>query len=211
MTLKLTTLALVALVGASQAHATDFMLSLTGTTSNFSENTSRSGGLEYDDFYLALDGLDSSNAITVSQGDTIESTVNLDNLYLIPASQQHTDFLQYLTSSTFPSEKTGVSGTFSLYNQGVEVASFGYGSTSSNILSSYAALFPPANGALLFNSFTNDLTIDTLATPATLDGSAFNYTLVNNAVPEPASWALMLVGFGMMGALARRRTARAAL
>jgi len=31
--------------------------------------------------------------------------------------------------------------------------------------------------------------------------------LVNGAVPEPASWALMLVGFGVIGAVTRRREA----
>ena len=39
------------------------------------------------------------------------------------------------------------------------------------------------------------------------------YTLVlspgiSNGVPEPATWAMMLVGFGAVGALARRRRAR---
>ena len=39
---------------------------------------------------------------------------------------------------------------------------------------------------------------------AVLDGVSLN------AVPEPATWALMLVGFGMVGAAARRRTVRVA-
>ena len=35
------------------------------------------------------------------------------------------------------------------------------------------------------------------------DSTGVNYTLTS--VPEPASWALMIVGFGMVGAAARRR------
>lgn len=33
------------------------------------------------------------------------------------------------------------------------------------------------------------------------------FALASAAVPEPASWALMIVGFGLVGAAARRRTA----
>lgn len=36
------------------------------------------------------------------------------------------------------------------------------------------------------------------------DSTGFNFVLTN-AVPEPASWALMIAGFGLAGAAARRR------
>ena len=135
----------------------------------------------------------------------INSTVTLDQSYTIPASQLHTDFLQYFFGSNFPNENTGVDGTFTLYNQGSVVATYGYGSTTSNALASYAALFPPLNGAVTFDSFTNVFTIDTLATPATIDSSAFEYALVSPGVPEPATWGLMIVGLGLAGGAMRRR------
>lgn len=210
MTLRLKALALAAvLAGANQAHANTFTISLSGDTSQFAEQMSNSGGLHFDDFSLTLSGLDSSNAITVSKGDTVDSTVNLNAIYTIPASAKDTYILHYLTSSTFPSENSGVDGTFTFFDLGVPVASFGYSSTTSSQLSSFAVLFPPNNGAIAFDSFTNDFSINTLATPATLDGSSFEYDLVSNA-PEPAAWALMLVGFGLVGALTRRRAAGAA-
>ena len=40
------------------------------------------------------------------------------------------------------------------------------------------------------------------------DSTAINVTLT--AVPEPASWALMIAGFGLVGVAARRRAAAAA-
>ena len=45
------------------------------------------------------------------------------------------------------------------------------------------------------------------------DDSAFGaqMTLLAGAVPEPASWALMITGFGLIGAAARTRRTRAAL
>jgi hypothetical protein len=36
------------------------------------------------------------------------------------------------------------------------------------------------------------------------------FALPAAAVPEPASWALMVGGFGLVGVVARRRAARAA-
>lgn len=42
------------------------------------------------------------------------------------------------------------------------------------------------------------------------DSTGFNFTLTRQeagAVPEPASWAMMILGFGMAGAVARRRAA----
>lgn len=44
------------------------------------------------------------------------------------------------------------------------------------------------------------------------DGAAFgNVTSLSGAVPEPASWALMIVGFGLVGGALRRRSGQAAL
>jgi hypothetical protein len=36
----------------------------------------------------------------------------------------------------------------------------------------------------------------------------FSYNSVDNAVPEPATWALMIAGFGLAGASMRRRTSQ---
>ena len=40
--------------------------------------------------------------------------------------------------------------------------------------------------------------------PRNFNGS-ITYTIGAGAVPEPASWALLLAGFGLTGAMARRR------
>jgi len=85
------------------------------------------------------------------------------------------------------------------------VASFSYSSTTSNQLASYAANFPPANTGFTFDSFTNVATINTLATPATVDGSYFFYDLVSSAAPEPAAWMVMILGIGGVGAAAREQ------
>ena len=189
--------AILVLGAASASQATTFTLNLTGDPTTFSESKFRFNHAKYDQFSLNLSGLDSSNAITVSQGDEIDNTVTLTASYTIGSANDHTDILQYLFGSSFPSENTGVNGTFNFYNAGNLVASFGYGSTTSDALSAYAAPHHPNNPPFTFDSFTNNFTVNTLATPATVDSSFFTYALVS--VPEPGTWAMMLLGIGALG------------
>jgi hypothetical protein len=201
----------VVALAAGQAQATTFTDNLSGLVSNFTEQQFNFNGDHYQRFILPLSGLDSSNAFTVSQGDMIDSTVTLDQPYTIPTSQLYTNILEIHTGSAFPNENTAVDGTFTFFLAGSPVATFTYISTTSDQLASYTANFPPNNGAFTWDSFTNDFTIDTLATPATLDGSYFFYDLVSSAVPEPAAWAMMLLGFGLIGGAVRARTKAASL
>lgn len=201
-----TALLSTALAFAGQAHAATFALDLTGNVAEFSNFQQDAFGLHFDRYFLNLHGLDDSNAITVSQGDEINAVVTLDQLLTIPLSQVRTDLLQYLFGNGFSGAGTAVSGTFNFYDGATLVNSFGYSSSTSSQLASFAVAFPPNNAPFSFDSFTNDLTIDVLDQPATLNATAFNYNLVSNAVPEPASWALMMGGFGLVGAAMRRRT-----
>lgn len=41
-----------------------------------------------------------------------------------------------------------------------------------------------------------------------IDGFKFKDLSVNSAVPEPATWAMMIIGFGMVGSAMRRRTVK---
>ena len=203
--------ALATVMLAGQAQAASFDLNLSGSTSGFSESQSDFAGLHFDAFDQPLSGLDGTNAITISQGDLINATVTLDGPYTIPASQVRTDLLLYLFGSTFPVEDTAVSGTMTFFNGGATVGVFNFSSSTSSQLASFAALFPPENGAITFDSFRDNLTVDSLATPATLDGATFRYDLVSTAAPEPQSWALMMVGVGGMGAALRTRRRKASV
>lgn len=198
-----TAVAAAAAIGAS-AHAATYDLNLSGSIANFQTYTFSGGGVLYNEHYLPLTGLDSSNAINVVQGDTINATVTFDQPLLMPASAMRTDVLLFLTGSAFPSQNTGVSGTFTLYDGASVVGGFGYYSTTSNQLSNYAALFPPYNGAYTITSFTDDFTVASLPTPATLDGAAFDYTLVSS-IPEPGAWMMLILGLGLIGFATRRR------
>jgi hypothetical protein len=203
---KLGVLSALAIVtaAAQPGQAASFSLDLSGNVANFVNFQAACCGFKFNEFSLDLTGLDATNAITVSQGDTIHSLVTLDQAYTIPMSPDRTDLLLYLGGSAFPSEDTAVQGTFTFFNGAVEVASFGFNSSTSTQLSAFSALFPPNNTALTFDSFTNDLTITNLLQPATLDSANFTYSL-DTAVPEPAAWAMMLCGFGVIGTAMRGR------
>ena len=71
--------------------------------------------------------------------------------------------------------------------------------------------------SLIEFSFTRNLADVVQANVATPGGDGNDYngnfriSSVAGAVPEPASWALMIVGFGMVGVSARRRKASTAV
>jgi hypothetical protein len=192
---------------SGQAQAASFSLNLTGNVANFSNSQFDFGGLHFNNFGLSLSGLDSSNAFTVAQGDEINSTVTLDQLYTISTSIVRTDLLQFFFGSGFSGAGTQVISQLDFFNGATLVNSFSSTSSTSGALATFAAVFPPDNGAFTFDSFTNHVVIDILDQPATLGASSFNYSLVSNAaVPEPASWALMILGFGLVGSAMRRRS-----
>ena len=194
---------------AGGAEAAVHTLSLTGTVANGNFSSQDIGPTHFDQWVLSLSGLDSLNAITVAQGDTINATIILDQLFTVPASVDLTTFAFILGGAGFPAGNTGTTGSFNFFN-GLTLVKFGAGgaSTSGQIASS-VAFFPPDNGAFTFDSLTTSFEITELSGPASLDYSLITYTLFspNGAVPEPATWAMMIIGFGGVGAMVRRRRA----
>jgi hypothetical protein len=202
--------AIVATTVATAAEAT-VTISLTGDIADFTQSQLSWGGLLFDEYYMPLSGLDATNAFTVDVGDTIDATVTLDQAFTMPASLVRTDFLLYLTGSSFPAGETGVHGTIALFNGSSQVFSTPYWSSTTGQLASFGAFFPPDNAAYTFDSFTVETTIDKLDAPGIIDHAGFEYALVSNvgAVPEPSVWAMLLVGFGMIGLALRLKDRRA--
>lgn len=61
-------------------------------------------------------------------------------------------------------------------------------------------------------SFVGTGDVETIRLAATVPGNGgvfFDDVSVSGVVPEPATWALMIGGFGLAGALLRRRRAMA--
>jgi len=70
-------------------------------------------------------------------------------------------------------------------------------------LDHWGALFMTASGTE-YNLYSNSMT--QFALDASVNGSFTTTSLGTAAVPEPASWAMMLGGFGLVGGAMRRRS-----
>ncbi len=192
-----------ALALAGSAHAAVFNLNLTGTISNGNFSNQTIGATHYDQWFLGLDGL---TPFQIAVGDTVNATVTLDHSFTVPASVQLTTFTFFLFGNSFPAIPTGTSGVAQTFvDAGTPTTSTCGATTTSSQLA--AGCVYPSGVPITFDTFSTSFTIDTLATQADIDRSAILYTLFSPAaaVPEPASWALMLVGFGLVGAAMRRR------
>ena len=103
---------------STASKATTINLSLNGDTGAFAEFQYDVFGLHFQDFFLPLTGLDAGNAVTVSQGDTVHSTITLNGEYTIPASIVWTGILTHLMGTSFPLESTRLLGTYTFYDHG---------------------------------------------------------------------------------------------
>ena len=108
-----------------------------------------------------------------------------------------------------------IPGLFSV-NSGTTTFSYSAGPTNrlngdvapggcSNCLSNITGQVP--GPAFRFDQLFLTESIDALEAPFTIGQSTISYQLREpfNAVPEPAAWALMLTGFGLVGSAMRRR------
>lgn len=168
-------------VGASAPQLTSIAVDVTGGTSNYQFYTI-TGGIGANTGNAGAWTLrDTFTGITGTNGSSLVGNGTLQLLDITDlALAANTTYGLYVTA-------TPGSGVFTRYTNlalGSTVASNG----DLSIMSGYG------QGALFGN---------------TNNGRAFNGTLTytGGAVPEPASWALMIGGFGLVGASMRRRRA----
>lgn len=76
---------------------------------------------------------------------------------------------------------------------------------------SYGANYCPFNSmSIAFSGVAKSVVFGGPSNSQVFDDFTFGSTVVGGDVPEPASWAMMIVGFGLMGATLRRRRSVAA-
>lgn len=210
----------LAIAFSSGALAASYNVTLSGDPIGASVQTfvDGSGNTVYDWYLGGLSSPDNSYPVTVNQGDTINLSINLASAITIPASDpstfDHTYISIGLTGSNFPAVDTGTSETTSLFNTSGTFdgttnpgPSGGSSCTTNGQLSSCLVLFSPNYNAITFDQLTSTISVDSMSgsTNVTLDGAYLQIDVVNAPVPEPESYAMMLAGIGLIGAVVRRR------
>ena len=201
--IALSAVALAASAVAGSAQATNYIENLTGAIADFSPiSGTEPGYYSYTGATLSLSGFTEIPVATI--GDTIDVTVTLDHPYTIPASASYTGLLLYLSGGPGGGGQDLFNWTF--YNGLTPVATLNSSSTTSGDVTTFGLLYPPDDHAFTFTSFTDNITIGAPYNlgPADLTSASFEYNN-DTAIPEPAAWALMLVGFAGLGAALRRR------
>jgi hypothetical protein len=192
---------------APMANATVYMLSLSGDPTTGSYGAFDSGGAHYQTFSLDL-GLGGALPFTVGQDDEIVTTIALTSPLTVPGVNDY----QFLgVNFNGPTPPVGVSTTGSFTFTGLTGSA--PNPTSNNCGNCASDLFGQSGtgASFSFTGLTSDVTFPTLTSPYTIDDVSISYQVDSVAAPEPAAWALMLIGFGGLGALARRRAAVARL
>jgi hypothetical protein len=194
-------MALGILAAASASHAATFVLSLSGDPTGGTYGSFVVGGSQYHTFSLDL-GLGDATPFTINSGDEIQTTISLASLLTVPNG---TDF-QFLgvnfNGSTNPSGPS-TTGSFTFSGLTGSVSN----PTSNNCGNCLSDLFgQPGNGAFSFTGLYSDVVVQTLSAPFTINDVTLSYQVNDLAaavVPEPATWAMMLVGVFGMGAVLR--------
>ena len=185
------------------AQAATYILNLTGTVSSGTTASVEAFGLRFDFFDIVLNGFD---PLTLEVGDEIQANIVLDQSLTVPSAftRNQVDFI--LLNSAGGTTSTGTDGTTDLFDGGSLIASGASGSGSTNqVVNSYLNF---AGTSFSFDTVQSNFTITDLGDPTLdVDFPLLRYVLVNPAaaVPEPATWALMIVGFGAVGSSMRRR------
>jgi hypothetical protein len=194
---------------ASPAAAVTHILNLTGTVSNTTFGTFPGGNSTFRTANLILDPF---TPFTLEQGDDIQATISLNSAFFVPASAEQLFGINFFAangdSPSGPNGSTNNVGKVTFRLNGGPTTRTGGDTTSgacSNCLTAITGAVP--GDAFSFNGLTLDETVTGLASPFDVGQVTISYQLrdLSGAVPEPASWALIIGGMGFVGAAARRR------
>ena len=136
-------------------------------------------------------GITATNAANFFWGYPTGSQLHLDN------GGSNDDYTFTFAGGAFNLDSFSISDTSG--------AGLVQGFDASNNLVASQAFNAFANGLVTFGSFNNVTRVTLGATNGHFSIDNFTVTGVAAAVPEPGTWALMLVGFGAIGASMRRR------
>lgn len=188
----------------SPASAATFILTLTGTVSSGSSATVPFAGNRFDFFTITLSGF---SPLTLAVGDEVQAHITLDTSLSVAAAIVRNGMDFFLQDTSGAAGSTEASGTTDLFLGGSPVVS------TSQSSGSFATFFNGytnfAGTEFSFDEIQSNFTVTSIATGTmTADYAALRTIKVNPLVaivPEPATWGMMLLGFGVVGSALRRR------
>jgi len=188
-------LTLAAAMVAGSAQAATHVLNLTGSAFDVVTNAFTFGGIDYETGYLELTGF---TPFILADGDTVDVNVDIaDGMFVVPSRDVMFFGLNFADISGGVQPTTSSANGFMSFDGGPTEAA-GCGNCTSLINGQ-------SGGTMQFTNLvaTGEFTMDA---PYQVNSITVSYQVNNNAaVPEPASWALMIVGFGGAGMVIRRR------
>ncbi len=213
--LRLLAFAAAALVIAAPSSAATIVLNLTANPANTTTNTFTFAGSTFNTANLIFDPFE---PFTVQQGDIIQATITFSSGFTVPASGEQLFGVNFIGLDS--ESPLGYPDQEGPDNEGTLVFDYTVGPTGlpnntqggscSNCLTSIAGQIP--GNSFVFDSISLTETVTELNAPFTIGSASFSYQLRDvGAVPEPATWAMMITGFGLVGGAMRRRRTGAAV
>jgi hypothetical protein len=150
---------------------------------------------------------------TLEAGDTLDITITFTGGALVTATGEDGLWLLSLTSG--PSGTLNTSGTLEFLGASANVVAGPIPLSQSNSFSHVGSFYPSGlyrldSNPISFTGLRQIITIDSdnIGEPREYFNVAlthFSGTVVGGVIPEPGTWALLIAGFGLVGAAARRR------
>lgn len=189
---------------ATPALATDYSFDFTGDVAGGSTATFDAGGFRFNFFTIPITNF---GPTTFQVGDSVAATITFTQRLTVPSATVRNGVDLILLNTDYPGTTTGTSGMTTLFDGGVQSMFQMSGTTSTDQVVN--SLLDFTGSSYSFDSARSDFTVTALgAASLATDTAYFRYLTVDAlpaAVPEPASWALMITGFGAMGVVLRRR------
>jgi hypothetical protein len=188
------------------ADAATIIVQASGQVANTTYGSFVANGRSYQTGTLILDPLDPL-PFEVNDGDTIQFSISLDGLFGVPGAGEQFFGVNFYGAED--QEAAGASNEGSILFQNASgLPANPVDAGCGNCLS----LIYGANNAAAFSfDGLSGSTLVSLSTPYFVDQISISYQ-VSDAIPEPASWMMLIAGFAIVGGVIRRRPlSRAAL
>jgi hypothetical protein len=192
------------LIAGTEADAATIVVAATGTVANTEYSSFTFNGQDFQTGRLTLD-VGSELPFELKDGDTVEFTISLDGTFAVPGSSLQFFGVNFEGVEDQQAAGAANSGTILFANAKGLPANPVTGGCGNCLSIIYGA---DNAGPFSFDGLSGS-TLISLSAPYTINRVSISYQLSepSAAVPEPASWALMITGFALAGATVRRRSA----